>query len=828
MQSKEYENPVGETTLEQVGAYNQSKRILKYFARKFLPKSAGGNKGTQLGHAEKLADMLAKDKRSLFELKDADIDLFMETYTSVPRASVSKLLKSLADISKIKKQKGRELFGEELTYIYEGDIGGKVGEIARNIKKKGGATGARIQVKGKPTKYADNGKITMPSKTGLIEKFTSTKLIKDIKSLAAKVVRKITRSGHENYLFKVKDKAGDNVAIQIHEVNAIIRELFGQRSLPGQAGEGRLFRKAISQWAAEKYGKNSAEAELVFQHITGHGAGAVNVKQSYEASFSKPEIPGAVNRVLDAFLKDVINPKSKNFGVGKEGYTTHEIGKGLRKLNRRIKSKGDNKFTYKDGKETKTITIDNKTLKTMVDYMIQTGPRLNEVGIDKTIFKTIEDMQSQFQLDSKIKAGQSIIGAERLSQQAKWVKQKFPRLSVKIEKTLGKHNGRFVLGKIHDHLIKIASDKAKIDTLPHEVSHHVVDVLREFGDPMSKKIVEDGIKMFKGEEAFVEALGKYTAKQLPKGMIGRMKSWVKRAVSYMRQYFGIRNQSDVDGIRKDIVRIIGGKVVSGKIPTDYLDLNSRLEVKYQTGNTPKGRKTIKVLKKATKDAREDAINTYKASERILKSLESDVLGKNRTLESKDITGGELIRIQENYEAMFKPIVEGKSIDFAKNHAKVKKVEAEYDITESQRDAYFERFDTSFEKASQEMIDTYKSYVTMGEKIKPLQNTVSDAFNQIGDTNVSGTLPMWKRAFFKSADVIRRFSPLIARKLELHDFTRSFEMKGPGERRILEIKKIVKDKKVQSKYMHMIDPELAKNAVGQLKSLSENKKLSEVQ
>ena len=169
-----------------------------------------------------------------------------------------------------------------------------------------------------------------------------------------------------------------------------------------------------------------------------------------------------------------------------------------------------------------------------------------------------------------------------------------------------------------------------------------------------------------------------------------------------------------------------------------------------------------------------------------------------------------------------------SIDFAKNHAKVKKVEAEYDITESQRDAYFERFDTSFEKASQEMIDTYKSYVTMGEKIKPLQNTVSDAFNQIGDTNVSGTLPMWKRAFFKSADVIRRFSPLIARKLELHDFTRSFEMKGPGERRILEIKKIVKDKKVQSKYMHMIDPELAKNAVGQLKSLSENKKLTEVQ
>ena len=827
VQSKEYENPVGDTTLEQVGAYNQSKRILKYFARKFLPKSEGGNKGTQLGHAEKLADMLAKDKRSLFELTDADIDLFMETYTSVPRASISKLLKSLHDISKIKKIKGRELFSEELTYIDEGNISAKVGEIARNIKKKGGATGARIEVKDKPTKYADNGKITMPSKTGLIEKFTSTKLIKDIKSLAAKVVRKITRSGHENYLFKVKDKAGDYIAIQIHEVNAIVRELFGRRSLPGQAGEGRLFRKAISQWAAEKYGKNSAEAELVFQHITGHGAGVKNVKQTYEASFSKAEIPGAVNKVLDAFLKDAMNPKSKNFGVGKEGYTTHEIGKGLRELNRRIKTKGDNKFTYKDGKETKTITIDNKTLKTMVDYMIQTGPRLNEVGIDKSIFKTIEDMQSQFQLDSKIKAGQSIIGAERLSQQAAWVKQKFPRLSVKIEKTLGKHNGQFVLGKIHDHLIKIASNRAKIDTLPHEVSHHVVDVLREFGDPMSKRIVEDGIKMFKGEEAFVEALGKYTAKQLPKGMIGRMKSWVKRAVSYMRQYFGIRNQADVDGIRKDIVRIIGGKVVSGKIPTDYLDLSSRLEVKYQTGETPKGKRVIKALKKDVIDARESHLSGG-ASERVLKSLESDILGRNRNLDSSDITGGELQRILENYKSMFDAVVEGKSPEFAANHSKVKKIEAKYDITESQRNAYFERFNTTFEKASQEMIDTYKSYVALGEKIKPLQNTVSDAFKQIGDSNVSGTLPLWKRAFFKSADVIRRFSPAIARKLELHDFTRSFEMKGPGEARVLEIKKIVKDKKVLNNYMHMLDPVLAKNAVSQLKSLSENKKLTEAQ
>ena len=401
------------------------------------------------------------------------------------------------------------------------------------------------------------------------------------------------------------------------------------------------------------------------------------------------------------------------------------------------------------------VTIDNATLETMYKYLLKTGPRLNEVSITNEIFREIESTHSKFQLDSKIKKGQSIVNARTLLDQVKWVKKRFPRLAVKIEETLGKRNGQFVLGKVHDHLIKIASGKARIDTLPHEVSHHVVDVLKQFGDPISKKLVKDGIRMFKkkgmseaqAEEAFVESLGKYAAKELPKGMAGRVKSWVKRAFSYMRNYFGIRNKADVEGIKKDIVRIIGGKVVSGKIPTDYLDLSSRLEVKYQTQATPKGKKVIKLLKKDTYNAREDAINTYGASERVLKSLEADVLGKNRTLESKDITGEELTRIQRNYQAMFTSITEGKSVEWAKNHSKVKDVEAKYDISESQRDTYFERFNTKFENASQEMIDTYKSYVTMGDKIKPMQDTITDAFGQIGNTNVSGTLPMWKRAIF---------------------------------------------------------------------------------
>ena len=838
IQNKEYSNPDGDTLAEQVGAYNISKKVLSFMARKFLPESKGGNQGTQLGHAESLANMLAKKGKSLFDVTDQDIRDWIESHTSIPRASVSKLIQTMQEISKIKKRKGRELFSEDLTYIDNRDIGKLVGELFTNIKNKGGRTGARIPGKeDKFTSYNSNGKITMSSKTGFIEKYTSKNVIKKIKSLIKKVVKRPTREGHEGYLFKVKD-GSDYVAIRIPQINAIIKELFGQRSLSKEAGEGRLFRKAISQWAAEKYKSDSAEALIVFQHITGHGGNASNVKLTYEGSISKAELPGKVQGILKEFIKDVKNPpidpktgKPKIYGGGKQGYTTKEIATGFEKLQKRLKTKEDNVFEYTDSKGKKqSVTIDNATLETMVDYMVNTGPRLNEVGITDVVFKTIEDINAKNQLDVKLKAGQSLVDARTLADQVKWVKQKFPKLSVNIEKTLGKVNGQYVLGKIHGHMIKIAADKAKFDTLPHEVSHHVVDVLKDFGDPMSKKIVNDGIRMFKkkgmndaqAEEAFVQALGEYTSKTLKQGMVGRMKSWVKRAVSYMRNYFGMRNQSDIDGMKKDMVRIIGGKVLSGKIPTDYLDLNARLEVKYQTSGTPTGKRTLKILRDDIKKAQEDA-RSAGANDKMLRDIEKDVLKDDRTIDSDTVTGDELMQIRENHKLVFDTIIEGKSPEYAANHAKVKNIEAQYDISEAQRDLYFERFQTSFEKATPEMIDTYKSYVAMGEKVKPMQGTLTDELKQIGDNKVSGTLPIWKRAFFKAADVIRMYAPRIARKLELHDFTRSFELKGPGERRIAEIKRIVKDKTVRNRFMHMIDPELASNAIKQLKKLSKQNK-----
>ena len=68
----------------------------------------------------------------------------------------------------------------------------------------------------------------MSSKTGLIEKFTSTNVIKKVKSLINSIKKIPTRKGHEGYLFRVKD-GSDLVAIRIEQVNAIIKSLFGEK-----------------------------------------------------------------------------------------------------------------------------------------------------------------------------------------------------------------------------------------------------------------------------------------------------------------------------------------------------------------------------------------------------------------------------------------------------------------------------------------------------------------------------------------------------------------------------------------------------------------------
>ncbi len=503
--------------------------------------------------------------------------------------------------------------------------------------------------------------------------------------------------------------------------------------------------------------------------------------------------------------------RTLNKDIRQTGYYPHEIKKGLEKLDQALDI-----IKYKVGKETKYV--DKATVETMLRHMIETGPRIREVvptkkAVDAAIEFSVEGKKTDRQLLSEAKTADALVKASELVQQVKWVKKKFPNLVVQIHKTLGKHRGDYVLGQIQGHLIKIAKGKARIDTLPHEVSHHVVDVLKSMGDPFSKKLVKEGIKMFKGEEAFVEALGKYVSKELPKGKMGRMKSWVIRAVNHLKQYFGLTSEKSVLKMQKELVSIIGGKVLSGKIPTDVMPLKSKLKIKYQTSDTNVGKKLVKKAKDNALDIEKQLIKEHRYTKEELREVGENLIGKK---DWDKLSVSDIERYTERLNIIAGNTIEGKSKTSSLNQAKVKEIETRYDISDVQRDAFFKDiYNTTIDKANDIMIKSYKSYIIKGKEIRPITDTSVDANLAIIENRKIPSIGMFGRAFMTAADVVYKYGgkpgKLIAEKLYSHDATRSF-LKGEGEAVSRAIEKIVTNKKTRNNYMHMLDGDLARGAL----------------
>ena len=209
------------------------------------------------------------------------------------------------------------------------------------------------------------------------------------------------------------------MGIQRHQANAIIKKIFGDKHAP--LGHARHFRKSINQWAKGRFGSDSVESAIVYVAITGHKPSG-QVKKTYEASVDKTTLPKEVNRIIKEYVKDIRGKhtsgknkgkyiNNKDYGKGFEGYSVFELRKGFKNLEKLLETKKDNvieydvveKYQEKGVKKTRIVkekvTLDNMTLETMVDYFLKTGPRVNEVAIDKTTFNIIKRDNTQFQLE---------------------------------------------------------------------------------------------------------------------------------------------------------------------------------------------------------------------------------------------------------------------------------------------------------------------------------------------------------------------------------------------------------------------------------------------
>ena len=196
----------------------------------------------------------------------------------------------------------------------------------------------------------------------------------------------------------------------------------------------------------------------------------------------------------------------------------------------------------------------------------------------KQISKLFGTKEIKYQLETT--ASEMGLRFGELESQKKHFKEVLPQIEVLLRDTLGKFQGENVLGRITGKLVEIAGDRAKADTLPHEISHHVVDILRQFGDARSKELIRRGEskEFFGSEEKLVQAIGEYAAGRMRnKTMIQRSKTWVQEFWSNMRTKLGWYTP-------EDITRTIGAKVVKGKVPIGEIN---NLIIKHQTSGPTK-------------------------------------------------------------------------------------------------------------------------------------------------------------------------------------------------------------------------------------------------
>tara|TARA_R100000773_G_scaffold11343_3_gene10479 strand:- start:603 stop:7226 length:6624 start_codon:yes stop_codon:yes gene_type:complete len=147
-----------------------------------------------------------------------------------------------------------------------------------------------------------------------------------------------------------------------------------------------------------------------------------------------------------------------------------------------------------------------------------------------------------------------------------------------LEVNLGT-NIKGAYGTIKGHVINIASGKVRPDTIPHEVSHYVVNVLKAFGTKKDKDLIQRGIKMFgvKGEEGLVQKMGEYALNQMKdKSSIGKAKSWIRAFNARVKEVFGLQNADDVAFLLSR--RVVKGNIPQNKKVKNYID---RLDTYYQ-------------------------------------------------------------------------------------------------------------------------------------------------------------------------------------------------------------------------------------------------------
>ena len=731
--------------------YQQNKNIVRHFIQNVYPTKIGGTgrKGAFLKGAyerakqlDSFAKWLAKEGKTFSTMENVDF----QNYLSQKPTHLTTL------------QNLRE-------FVQTNQI---VNPSKFNLTQSQAKDFAKAFIGESPEGLSIDNKSHKIDKDGLtfVQPKTNQPITKWISGRLKTLLKKIRKDNPnaESSFIDVNGNVLDNKTI-----NVFTDTIFGNK---GKKDKARLFRKSMVSWASDKYGINSREKEIIKQEVLGDKANQDVIGKAYDVASMKE----FKEKLVKEFISEI---KAGGKNISAEGfYNTKDIAKGLKKL-------------PKKDIEINGRAISPQTAEALARYLIEASPRLNEIV--PSIQPKIKSKQPKVKLQTEAAGMQEKFKATKdYVEQAEYFKEKYPHLDVQFRKSLGKFQGEAIRGRITGHLIEVAKGKATVDTIPHEVSHHVVSVLEAIGSKKSKALIAEGKRLFKGEEGLVQAIGEYAAGRMKnKSKIARTKEWVKRFWSHLKSVFGIHN-------KQDVLRIMSDKVLKGKIPKSEQALNmvKSLETKHQLD---------KDINREAHNLERQLIDGEDVSLKDIDRLRRDVFGEERLQYKPDRKGrpdwsyttkGERAipnHLIEHYRDRLNAMTGGKG----GIGRRIKEARREFQITETEGKEILEFLGVKEGKVdnvlSWDVVRAFESFAREHGTKSPITETTVDKIGLLNKVNLPalrGIMPVYH--------VLKKYGGKpgkeIADKILGFDYVQNYMYKGQGDQASFLIKGLLGKKK----------------------------------
>ena len=395
----------------------------------------------------------------------------------------------------------------------------------------------------------------------------------------------------------------------------------------------------------------------------------------------------------------------------------------------------------------------------------------------------------------------------------------YKKITINLKKKLGNNKGNRVLGRIRGHIIDIADGKVRLDTVPHEVSHYVVDVLKEFGTNKDKFLIKRGVNFFakdlkrkKGEslesfaerkeELLVQRVGELAAGQITnRTMMSKFRNWVKAVNSRMKEFFGIANKDDIAFILSR--RVVKGNIPKTKVVENYINgLNDHFQTVEEAPTRIKSyNNELKKREQELLDANIEGGRGFLDDVRALYNIEPSGTGR-KALDTSVASYERYLRELESYSETIPEVKKGETM--------IERLAEQYDVTQAELSNIVINLGEPTGIASK-MSKKSKAYImhyikTHGKKTEPMPLSAGEITQLPGDklTMVQSAGKVFLPAYYFIQKHGGKAGEKIANRILGFDVALHSEFKGPGEVHINNIKKFLGSK--QSDFVRNFDLE----------------------